>query len=57
MESRKYSIDQWRAKRMLNEKKPQHPPTVFYIKRTPHLLEKYSKKEELEKVIDDSKPV
>lgn len=54
--NRKYTLDEIRAKNLLNEKKPQYPPAVFYIRRTPHLLEKYLDKKEMDKIIAECRP-
>lgn len=49
---KKYTVEEMRAKILLNEKKPQHPPAVYYIRRTPHLLEKYLNKNEANKILE-----
>lgn len=44
-----------RAKKILNFHKPEYPPEIYYIRRTPALMDKYLRnKEELNQVVRDA---
>ena len=53
---RNYTTDELRAVNMLNEKKQQHPPAVFYVRRNRQMLEKYLDKDEQEKILAKMRP-
>ena len=45
-----------RAVRLLNLKKPQHPPDIYFIRRNVNLLEKYLDDHEMEDVVNNAPP-
>ena len=36
-----YSVARGRAQKLLNYRKPEHPPDIYFIRRKPELLDKY----------------
>ena len=43
-----------RARSILNYRQPQHPPDIYYIRRTPDLLSKYlHDDDEMQKVVEN----
>ena len=43
-----------RALTLLNHRKPEHPPDIYFIRRKPELLEKYLDKTEMETLVNDA---
>lgn len=55
--NRKFTQEELRAKKILNQGYHQHPPpSTYFIRRSPHLLEKYMKKDEMDQIIRESSP-
>ena len=40
---------------MLNHRKPEHPPDIYYIRRNPKLLDKYLNKNEMDSLMKEVK--
>lgn len=47
----KESVARERAKQLLNQKKPQHPPDIYFIRRNHKLLDKYLDPEEMKDLV------
>ena len=43
-----------RASKLLNYRKPEHPPDIYFIRRKPELLDKYLNNKEMELLIRDA---
>ena len=39
---------------MLNQRKPEHPPDIYFIRRNPDLLDKYLDEKEMELLVKDA---
>ena len=46
------SVARGRALKLLNGKKPQHPPDIYFIRRQPDLLDKYLDQEEMQDLVN-----
>ena len=49
-----YSVARRRACNLLNYRKPEHPPDIYFIRRKPHMLDKYLDKQEMHSIINDA---
>jgi hypothetical protein len=45
-----------RAKKILNYRKPEHPPDIYFIRRKPELLDKYLDHTEMNQIIKEAQP-
>ena len=45
-----------RAVQLLNHRKPEHPPDIYFIRRNPALLDRYLDNEEMDQLIKDAAP-
>ena len=48
--------DRARAMKLLNHRKPEHPPDIYFIRRNPEMLDKYLDEDEMESLIKDAAP-
>lgn len=50
------SVARNRALKLLNHKKPEHPPDIYFIRRQPEMMDKYLDQEEMEELIKEAPP-
>jgi hypothetical protein len=41
---------------LLNHRKPEHPPDIYFIRRNPRLLEHYLNERQMQRVVDQAQP-
>lgn len=51
-----YSVARNRALKLLNTKRPEHPPDIYFIRRKPELLDKYLDNEEMQDLVKEAPP-
>lgn len=51
-----FSVARGRALKLLNKKKPEHPPDIYFIRRKPELLDKYLDQEEMHDLVREAPP-
>jgi hypothetical protein len=50
------SVARGRALRLLNRKRPEHPPDIYFIRRKPEMLNKYLDIEEMQDLVKEAPP-
>ena len=50
------SVARQRALKLLNHRKPEHPPDIYFIRRKPELLDKYLDQQEMEMLVREAPP-
>lgn len=47
-------MDRHRAVELLNHRKPEHPPDIYFIRRNPKLLDKYLDQREMDAIMKEA---
>lgn len=47
-------MDKQRAIQLLNHRKPEHPPDIYFIRRNPKLLDKYLNNNEMDTLMKEA---